>query len=505
MALIVPRLRLSYGWQLTSFRGTRRALRTTVSPNRQHYAASFSPSSWSSSISQKNHHTSRLFSTSIDGDDEVLPDAVQVSDDEDDEDDALATLTQGMPSGWFVVQQYEMADEFEIGDQDADKVERLELTPHNVSLPVALMLMDPEEYPSFSRARKVCRKGNILVQRKGSDNDTPFADLKQCFIGRVGDRIYPGDIIGRQVRMGGGSYPIMSYKQPFELPVVYQDDYFAIVNKPAGVVVYAHRQGGHGIMTVRACLPFALTPPDIGVYSVLRRPQPVHRLDKPTSGLLLVAKTKPAMQHLTKQFRDRIVKKTYTAIVNGIPTTIEGDDTTKTSQEAAALGVDVDPNDNDRVWQYIDFDLEERDSITLWRSHETAKCVKAFNGTLTVVELKPKTGRYHQLRRHMAWVCDTPILGDKDYDGGKDAMSLRDEGLFLCSNRVTLQHPYYNTKAGRVIWNSLSEEEKRSDHASVFVSEEDNDTIMVTASIDLPTKFKSFMAAEQEKAENMES
>ena len=58
------------------------------------------------------------------------------------------------------------------------------------------------------------------------------------------------------------------------------------VNKPAGVVVYSHRKGGHGRMTVRAALPYVLKPPKKGTIAIMRRPNAVHRLDKPTSGLV---------------------------------------------------------------------------------------------------------------------------------------------------------------------------------------------------------------------------
>lgn len=170
------------------------------------------------------------------------------------------------------------------------------------------------------------------------------------------------------------------------------------MNKPAGIVVYANRGGGHGIMTVRAGLPFALTPPQMGTYATLRRPQPVHRLDKPTSGLLLVAKTKPAMVHLSLQFRDRKVKKTYVAAVNGIPP--EPKETAISSIGAYELGVDVDPNSSDK-WQLIDHPLDEKSAVTIWRALRYSKSLKANENYLTLVELKPKTGRYHQLRRHM--------------------------------------------------------------------------------------------------------
>lgn len=151
-------------------------------------------------------------------------------------------------------------------------------------------------------------------------------------------------------------------------------------------------------MTVRAALPFAVRPPAQGTYSTLRRPQPVHRLDKPTSGLLLIAKTKPAMVHLSLQFRDRKIKKTYVAVVNGIPD--EPSRTAITSLEAHRLGVDVDPNSKEN-WQLIDYPLDEKSAMTIWRPMRYAKSLKANQNYCTLVELKPKTGRYHQLRRHM--------------------------------------------------------------------------------------------------------
>ena len=90
------------------------------------------------------------------------------------------------------------------------------------------------------------------------------------------------------------------------------------MNKPAGVVTYQHRKSGQpNRFSVSGALPYALHPPSDGVSSILRKPAPVHRLDKPTSGLLLAAKTKPAMVALSWQFVERKIKKTYTAIVNG--------------------------------------------------------------------------------------------------------------------------------------------------------------------------------------------
>ena len=154
-------------------------------------------------------------------------------------------------------------------------------------------------------------------------------------------------------------------------------------------------------MTVRAALPYALKPPKRGTLAIIRRPVSVHRLDKPTSGILLVAKTKPAMVDLTKQFVERRIKKTYTAIVNGIPR--EPEKTSISTKDALELGVDVKDSlgGDSNKWQLIDFPLDEKSAITVWRPICYRNSLKAKDGTLTLVELKPKTGRYHQLRRHM--------------------------------------------------------------------------------------------------------
>ncbi len=200
--------------------------------------------------------------------------------------------------------------------------------------------------------------------------------------------------------MSIGHYRGLNYAKPrFEVPVLYEDDHFAVVDKPAGVAVYALRKHGEPTKTVRAALPFCLKPPRKGTDAVLRRPISVHRLDKPTSGILLCAKTKPAVVDLTRQFCHRVVKKTYMAIVNGIP--FEPSEASISSRQAFDLGADVDPTNTSITWQLIDSPLDGKSAVTVWRALRYVPSLKAKDGYLTLVELKPKTGRFHQLRRHM--------------------------------------------------------------------------------------------------------
>jgi len=347
--------------------------------------------------------------------DEIMEAEEEEEDVDETEEPRTLNLPKGTSEGFYIVKTYQTEGEgaeksssgFDMEKVqslvDMEDIERLGLNTHNISVPVALMILDEVDYPSISRARKACRKANIVIHRGplqiDQETGIPLFDITKCIRARVGDRLFPGDVLGKQIRMGDGYSPVMNHKRPpFDLPVIYEDDHFAICNKPAGVVVYAQRGGGHGLMTIRAALPFAVTPPKLGTVSTMRRPQPVHRLDKPTSGLLIVAKTKPAMVDLSTQFRDRIVKKSYTAIVNGIPP--EPQSTKVTSTEAHAMGVDVDPDDSSE-WQLIDHPLDEKSAVTVWRAVRYAKSLKAQDNYITLVELKPKTGRYHQLRRHM--------------------------------------------------------------------------------------------------------
>merc|ERR1712127_812887 len=92
----------------------------------------------------------------------------------------------------------------------------------------------------------------------------------------------------------------------------------------------------------------------------------------------------------------------YTAIVNGIPD--ESMESRISVKEARDLGVDIPislDSNNNNDWHLIDFTLDGKHAITVWRTLQYAKSLKADQGYLTMIELKPKTGRYHQLRRHM--------------------------------------------------------------------------------------------------------
>jgi len=260
--------------------------------------SAFACYSWRSLVPRKSFQFSIPFSSGSsqtelngDSDDESGADDEQLTA---EESDTVKTYQPGIPKGFFIVDHVDTpAEGFDMDAVErilgASEIDRSQLTAQNVTLPVALMLLDPETYPSLSRARKTCRKGYVLVHRGPlSDQDVFISEM--CIRGRVGDRVFAGDVIAQQVRMGNGWYNAQYHeKPPFDLPIVYEDDHFAIINKPAGIVTYSHRSAGHGRMSVKAALPFYVKAPSPGTFSIISRPIACHRLDKPTSGLVSMA------------------------------------------------------------------------------------------------------------------------------------------------------------------------------------------------------------------------
>jgi len=392
----------------------------------------------------------------------------------------------------------------------ADEMKRVKIKADNVPLVAALMMLDSEMYPSLSRARKALRKGRILVHKGPlglDDKGQPTVfDESKCERGKVSHRVEPRYVICEQSKVGNvqklKKYPVEKGKKPpYELPVIYEDDHFAIVNKPVGTCVNNQKELPKDEMCIRHAAAYVLTPPAFGTRDASHRPGTVHRLDKPTCGVLLIAKTKPAKVDLVKQFTARIIRKTYTAIINGVPS--ELDERAITSKQAHNLGVDVGYFDNKEaentiMWQHIDMtlvdnDKKEQSAVTVWRPVKTVDCPRAKDGKLTLVELKPKSGRYHQLRRHMAWGCSRPLVGDRAYSSEVPMKNqFRDFGLMLCSNKVSLQHPYYNSAVGRKEWDALDDNDPRK-YANGMIQLSEDDKVLVHVEIELPTKFQELL------------
>lgn len=204
--------------------------------------------------------------------------------------------------------------------------------------------------------------------------------------------------------------------EPIPLDIVFENGDLLIINKPAGMVVHpspGHAQGTlvHGILAYH---------PDLEGVGGERRPGIVHRLDKDTSGLLLVAKNDRAHRWLQEQFRNRQVQKTYLALVDGHPPTPQG-------RIEAPIG--RDPAHRQRM--SVLPPGKGREAITEYRVRESFR-------QHALLEVHPLTGRTHQIRVHMAFL-GCPLVGDTLYGHRRPSLSLQRH--FLHAARLTLRLP----------------------------------------------------------------
>ncbi len=204
--------------------------------------------------------------------------------------------------------------------------------------------------------------------------------------------------------------------QAIPLEILYENDNLLVVNKPAGMVV--HPAAGHASGTlVNAALAHD---PDLEGIGGEQRPGVVHRLDKDTSGLILLAKNDQTQRFLQDQFRLRKIHKTYLALVDGSPPT-------PTGRIEAAIG--RDPRDRKRMAIVPPHKGREATS-----EYHTLETFPAY----TLLEIHPITGRTHQIRLHLAYI-GCPIVGDRIY--GRRSPSLALERHFLHAFRLVVQLP----------------------------------------------------------------
>lgn len=205
---------------------------------------------------------------------------------------------------------------------------------------------------------------------------------------------------------------------PEEIPleIIFENHDLMVINKPAGMVV--HPAAGHSRGTlVHAALAHS---PEIEGIGGVQRPGIVHRLDKDTSGLILLAKNDRAHHLLIEQFKDRQVKKIYLALVDGRPPT-------PTGRVEAPIG----RSPANRQMMAVVPEHKGREAITEYRTLENFS-------QHTFLEVHPLTGRTHQIRVHMTFL-GCPVVGDRVY--GKRKPSLPIDRQFLHAARLTLFLP----------------------------------------------------------------
>jgi len=237
--------------------------------------------------------------------------------------------------------------------------------------------------PSRSSLKKIIKRGALLVDGKPGQSGTWIKENQEITLVDLENKP----------------------PKPLEINLdnVYEDEHLAVINKPAGIEV-----SGNKYYTIQNALVVGIKPslePD-----ALKWARPVHRLDMPTSGLLLVGKTASALMKLGQMLENKEIHKKYHAIVSG---NLDG------------TGI-------------IDFTIKDQEAISYYK--RISQCHSLKMQWLTLVELSPHTGRTHQLRIHMAQL-GFPIVGDRQYGEGP---LLKGKGLFLAAVELFFKHPITN-------------------------------------------------------------
>lgn len=255
-----------------------------------------------------------------------------------------------------------------------------------------------QENPEFSRSQiqRLIKTGQVLV-----DNLPPR---------KTGQMLEHGDRVWMEVP---APEPLDLVPESIDIPILYEDENVLVVDKPAGMVV--HPSAGHAKGTlVHAAL--AHTPFLAGIGGKMR-PGIVHRLDKNTSGIILIAKNEASHKWLQKQFKERLVVKKYLTLVDGRPTTPSG-----------RIIAPIMRDRNHRKRMAIAPEGEGRYAET---EYHTLREYKAH----TYLEVHPLTGRTHQIRVHMASI-GCPVAADTLY--GYRSPSVRLERHFLHAYQLSI-------------------------------------------------------------------
>ncbi len=189
-------------------------------------------------------------------------------------------------------------------------------------------------------------------------------------------------------------------KLKLALDVLYEDEFLAVVHKPAGILV-----SGNSFKTLARALPQNLNESNLADACT---PQPAHRLDYATTGAVLVGKTRESIRQLNQLFEDKAIRKTYYAVTIGMMPT------------SGTINTPVDG----------------KEAVSTY-TVEASVASPRFK-QLNLVRMEPQTGRRHQLRKHLAEIGH-PILGDRDYCPKE--LLLQGKGMYLHAYKLRFTHP----------------------------------------------------------------
>ena len=268
----------------------------------------------------------------------------------------------------------------------------------------------------------------LIIKESGIRLDKALADLTELSRSQANEAIKNGNILvnGKAVKakysVKEGDLVTYDLPEPevleyeaedIPLDIVYEDDDVAVVNKPQGMVV--HPSVGHTSGTLVNALMYHIH--DLSSINGVVRPGIVHRIDKDTSGLLMIAKNDRSHQALAEELKDKKSLRKYLAIVQG-----------NISNDRGVIEAPIGRSEKDRKKQAVT--AKGKPAVTHF------KVLERF-GNYTLVELTLETGRTHQIRVHMAYIGH-PVAGDPLYGPRK---TLKGNGQFLHAQTLGFTHP----------------------------------------------------------------
>ena len=258
--------------------------------------------------------------------------------------------------------------------------------------------------------------------------DKAVADLTELSRGLANEQIKNGQILvngeAKKAKYAVKEGDVISYEVPepevveyvaedLPLEIVYQDEDVAVVNKPQGMVV--HPSAGHTSGTLVNALMYHIK--DLSGINGVLRPGIVHRIDKDTSGLLMIAKNDQAHLSLADELKNKKSLRKYWAIVHG-----------NLPNDRGVIEAPIGRSEKDRKKQAVT--AKGKPALTRFQVLERF-------GDYTLVELQLETGRTHQIRVHMAYI-GRPVAGDEVYGPRK---TLKGHGQFLHARTLGFTHP----------------------------------------------------------------
>lgn len=230
-------------------------------------------------------------------------------------------------------------------------------------------------------------------------------------------RVREGDRIDVAVDVGAGGPPALEPDPSVEVPVVYEDDDLVVVDKPAGSVVHPGAGNARGTLVQGLLARY----PEMAAVGDPARPGIVQRLDKDTSGLMVVARRAEAYDELVRQLGAREVERRYLTLVWGAPTSSSG-------------LVDAPIGRSAREPTRMAVSAQGREARTRYEVRE----VFSQPAEVALLECRLETGRTHQIRVHLAAIGH-PVVGDDRYGGARAALAV--PRMFLHATHLAFEHP----------------------------------------------------------------